>query len=92
MSQASIVSPVGEDVAFFARGPSRKEIAQFRLSDAARDRLRELLDHNFADMLTPGEIRELDQMVLLDDIVSLIRAQAQTVQLPDTTVNGDTGA
>jgi hypothetical protein len=77
MSQASTLNPVEEVVEFFARGPSREEIASFRLSDAAQERLRELLHTNAAGQATPEEDRELDQMVLLDDIVSLIRARVQ---------------
>jgi hypothetical protein len=76
MSQAPTLSPVEEVVAFFAGGPSREEIAAFRLSESARERLGELLRRNSAGELTPDEVRELDQMVLLDDIVSLIRARS----------------
>lgn len=77
MSQASAVSPVLEVIEFFARGPSREEIASFRLSAAAQARLRELLDRNAAGILSEDETAELDRMVLLDDVVSLIRVRAQ---------------
>jgi hypothetical protein len=77
---ASTVSPVTEVIAFFSRGPSRAEIAHFRLSEAAQERLRILQDRNAAGTgtgaLTPEETDELDRMVLLDDIVSLIRIHA----------------
>lgn len=77
MSQASTVSPVTEVIDFFSRGPSRAEIANFRLSEAALERLRVLQDRNAAGVLTAEETDELDRMVLLDDIVSLIRVRAQ---------------
>ncbi len=77
MSQAPTLSPIEEVVGFFARGPSREEIAAFRLSNAAQERLRELLRRNAAGELAPNEQCQLDQMVLLDDIVSLIRARVQ---------------
>lgn len=77
MSQAPTVSPVEEVVEFLSRGPSREEIAAFRLSGAAQDRLRELLHKNSAGELTQEENRALDEMLLLDDIVSLIRARVQ---------------
>ena len=77
MSQASMVSPVEEVVEFFSRGPSRDEIAAFRLSEMAQERLRELLYKNSAGELTQEENRTLDQMLLLDDIVSLIRVRVQ---------------
>ena len=77
MSQAPTLSPIEEVVTFFACGPSREEIAAFRLSEAAQDHLRELLRRNAVGELAPDEQRQLDQMVLLDDIVSLIRARVQ---------------
>ncbi|HKB47386.1 MAG TPA: hypothetical protein VKC57_06795, partial [Ktedonobacterales bacterium] len=66
MSQATTHSPIEEVVDFFARGPSRDEIAAFQLSAGAQQRLRTLLDKNAAGSLTLDEDRELDRMVLLD--------------------------
>lgn len=71
MASPTALSPVNEVIDFFARA----EIAAFRLSPAAHERLRALLAHNAAGMLATDEQRELDQMVLLDDILSLIRAR-----------------
>jgi len=71
------LSPVTEVIAFFGRAPSREDIAAFHLSPAAYQRLRDLLADNAAGVLTADEERELDQMVLLDDILSLIRARVQ---------------
>jgi hypothetical protein len=80
LSQTPTVSPVEEVVAFFAQAPSRQDIAAFRLSEAAQDRLRDLLRRNASATLSPEEAHQLDQMVLLDDIVSLIRARAHGSQ------------
>jgi hypothetical protein len=77
MASPAALSPVNEVVEFFARAPSREEIATFHLSPAAHERLRALLARNAAGMLSPEEQRELDQMVLLDDILSLLRARVQ---------------
>lgn len=77
MTSPTALSPVSEVVAFFARAPSREEIAAFRLSPDTHERLRALLAHNAAGILSRDEQRELDQMVLLDDILSLIRARVQ---------------
>jgi hypothetical protein len=82
MASPATVSPVTEVIEFFARAPSREDIATFHLSPAAHQRLRDLLDRNAAGALTADEERELDQMVLLDDILSLIRARAQGVRPP----------
>lgn len=77
MASPASVGPVQEVVEFLARAPSREDIAAFRLSPGARERLRALLERNAAGLLTVDEQRELDQIVLLDDIISLIRARAQ---------------
>lgn len=77
MSQALTLGPVEEVITFLSQGPSREEIAAFRLSEEAQQHLRALLRKNSAGTLTPEEDHELDQMVLLDEIVSLIRARAQ---------------
>jgi hypothetical protein len=54
--------------------------------------LRELLARNSAGSLNVAEQRELDQMVLLDDIVSLIRARVQGSLSPRTGSADPTGA
>jgi len=77
MISPTVPSPVDEVVEFFADAPSREEIAAFRLSPTAHERIRTLLARHAAGALTPEEEREIDQMVLLDDILSLIRARVQ---------------
>jgi hypothetical protein len=52
MSQTPTASPVEEIVEFFAQGPSRQDIAAFRLSEAAQDRLRDLLRRNVSATLS----------------------------------------
>ena len=75
MGQASLVRPTEEIADFFARAPSTEEIAAFRLSDATVKRVRDLLDKNAAGTLSREEGEELDQLVLLDRIVMLIRSR-----------------
>lgn len=77
MSQAPSARPVDEVIEFFARGPSREEIAAFQLSHAAQEHIQALIHKNSAGKLTPEEDRELDKMVLLDDIISLIRVRVK---------------
>ncbi len=43
MASSAAVSPVNEVIEFFARAPSREDIAAFRLSPAAHERLSGLL-------------------------------------------------
>ncbi len=75
MSQASLARPTEEVAEFFAHAPSVEEIAAFRLSDRTIARVRELLHKNAGGMLSPEESEELDQLVLLDRIVMLIRSR-----------------
>lgn len=77
MARLAAASPVNDVIDFLARAPSREDIAAFHFSPAARERLRVLLAHNAAGVLSTDEQHELDQIVLLDDILSLIRARAQ---------------
>jgi len=60
----------------------RAAIAAFHLSPTAHERICALLDRNAAGTLSPEEERELDQMVLLDDILSLIQARVQGAPAP----------
>ena len=76
VSQAPTQSPIEEVVDFFSRGPTPQQIAAFRLSDTAQEHRRELLHRNSAGELTPDEERKLDEMVWLDELVSLIKAKA----------------
>lgn len=71
-----LISPINDVIDFFSRAPSRGEIAAFRLSPAALAYVRELLVRNAAGTLTLEEQRDLDHLVLLDDLLSLIRARA----------------
>jgi hypothetical protein len=65
-----------EVVNFLAKGPRPQEIVDFRPSPAAVERSRELLNRNKQGRLTPAEEAELDEMALLDHLVTLIKAKA----------------
>ena len=77
MSQAQLTRAYDEVVTFFAQGPSREEILNFRLSDGTVARVRELLRKNSEGTLTPDEADELDQSVQLDRMMMLIRSRAR---------------
>lgn len=80
MSQASLLRPTEQIVEFFARGPSPREIAAIRLSDETLAYIRELLHKNSGGTLTAEESQELDELVLLDRIVNLIRSRVPQEQ------------
>jgi len=75
MNQTPVLRPTEEIAAFFARAPSVEEIATFHLSETTIAHVRELLDKNAAGALSRDESDELDQLVLLDRIVMLIRSR-----------------
>lgn len=88
MHQSSSANPIEEVVTFFTQAPSREEIAAFRLSDAAQEHIRGLLARNSAGTLTREEDKELDKIMVLNDVVSLIRVRVQRLQASDE--NGPT--
>lgn len=75
MSSVSQNSPVEELATFLASRPSVQEIAAFRLSDSALARVEELMDRNKQGILTADEERELDRLILLDDVIGLIQSR-----------------
>jgi hypothetical protein len=88
MGSISRISPAEELAEFLAHRPSLAEIAAFRLSDAALARARDLMEKNENGALSPEETRELDQLVLLDDIIGLIQVHASPPEA-SSGANGD---
>lgn len=85
MSQASILRAYDEIATFFARGPLSNEIAAFRLSDEAVERIRELLEKNSVGTITQDEVVELDQLGQLNRMLLLIRSHIPRAQAADST-------
>jgi hypothetical protein len=82
MSMGALTSPIEEIVAFFADGPSREKVAAFRLSEDAQEHIRTLLEKNRTGTLTTEEEHELDKVMALNEVVSLIQARAQVAKAP----------
>lgn len=66
-----------EIISFLALGPKPAEILGFRPSDDFQRRSRELLERNRQGQLSLAEEAELDEMVRLDQLVTLIKAEAR---------------
>ena len=66
----------GEVIEFLSSGPSAAEITRFQLSDAGRERARELMMQQRERELTEAEVKELDFYVELGDFLGLLRAKA----------------
>jgi hypothetical protein len=80
MSTGALTSPIEEIVAFFANGPSREKVAAFRLSEDAQEHIRMLLEKNRTGTLTSDEEHELDRVMALNEVVSLIQIRAQAAK------------
>lgn len=77
MSQtAPSPSPLEEVADFFAGGPSIAEIAQFHLSDEALAWINNLLECEDDGTLSADERRQLDELLIINDLVALIRSRA----------------
>lgn len=76
MSQtAPARSPIEEVADFFALGPSPDEIARFQLSEEAQERISLLLDREDDGVLTADERHQLDELLVVNDLVTLIRSR-----------------
>lgn len=66
-----------EVVDFIAAGPTPDRIATFHPSEAARERVMELLQRRKAGALLPQEESELDDYLQLEHLMRLIKARAR---------------
>lgn len=69
--------PIYDDLLdFLARSITPQEMLAYRPSDLAQERAEELLEKNSAGTLTPAEHVELQQMLQVDRMVSVLKARA----------------
>ena len=68
-----------ELVDFVARGATAEEVASFRPSPEAQERVKELLERQRDTGLTEEEAAELDGFVQLDHILGLAKAKAHQI-------------
>jgi hypothetical protein len=69
-----------EVAAFLATGPSPEEMVRFHISEHAQNRVRELLAKQEEGALTPDESAELDEVTVLDQLFTLVRARLLSAQ------------
>jgi hypothetical protein len=70
------ISAYDEFVEFITSSPTLDEIANFRLSTAAEQRIRDLLDANHHRRLTDAEESELDEYLRLEHMVRKAKIRA----------------
>ncbi|MBE2225553.1 MAG: hypothetical protein IAF02_28715 [Anaerolineae bacterium] len=66
-----------EVITFLASGPSPDQIVALRPSEAAQERLRDLLARNQAGRLSEAESAELDEYQNMNHLMTLLKAQAK---------------
>ena len=66
-----------EIIELFANGSSPEKIVSFRPSKESQTRVKELLQKNRTDKLTPEEEAELDEFGLLEHLMRLVKARAR---------------
>ena len=64
-------------ISFLARGPQPSEIIAFRPSETVEARARELRGRNEEGTLTTEEEAEMDELAEIDNLVSLLKAEAR---------------
>ncbi|MBD1934364.1 MULTISPECIES: hypothetical protein [Cyanophyceae] len=65
-----------EIIDFIATGTTPQSVINFRLSEAAQERLEDLVYKHKSGELTPDEKRELDHFLTLEHIMRLAKARA----------------
>ncbi len=65
----------GEVLDFLSRGPSPKQIIEFKSSEAQQAQIRELLEKNSAGSLSERENAELDLYERLEHIMIMLKAR-----------------
>jgi DNA-binding NtrC family response regulator len=71
------LSPIYDDLLdFLVAKTTPEEILAFSPSEAAQERAEELLEKNNAGTLTSDEYAELQQMLQVDRLVSVLKARA----------------
>lgn len=77
LSLSTISMPFYETILdFLARGPSVKELVQFRAPAEVQDRFEELLQKNRESLLSPNDAEELERYIQIERMMSLIKAKA----------------
>jgi hypothetical protein len=79
-----------EEVAeFLARGPSPEETARFRISERAQERVHTLMERHEDGTLSSEETTELDEITVLDQLFTLIRARLAPPSSPVEHIGSD---
>ncbi|OIN88201.1 MAG: hypothetical protein COS37_04175 [Anaerolineae bacterium CG03_land_8_20_14_0_80_58_20] len=65
-----------EVIGFLSKGPSPKQVAEYKVTERSQQRLRRLLALNKSGLLSTEEQSELDEIETLEHLVVLLKARA----------------
>ena len=83
--KAAATHPVYREMLdFLASGPTPQQIAAFKVSPSAQERLEELLEKNRESSLTDEEAVELDVYELVEHSMIRLKAQARQEKVPSS--------
>jgi hypothetical protein len=71
------VQTVSEIINFLSTGPSPEEVAAYTVSKRSQERLCRLLTLNEANLLSPEEQSELDEIEQIEHIMTMLKARAR---------------
>lgn len=81
LSLAGFKTPAAQTVAeligFLSKGPSLKQVAEYKVSARSQQRVRRLLALNQSGLLSTQEQAELDEIETLEHLVTLLKIQAR---------------
>jgi hypothetical protein len=72
-----VVRNTAELIGFLSKGPSPKQVAEYKVSARSQQRLRRLLALNQSGLLSVEEQLELNETELFDHVVTLLKVQAR---------------
>jgi hypothetical protein len=76
-SRMTLAQAVDEILDFLAAGTTAESIANFRPSEQAQARVRELVDRRGEGAITPSENEELEEYLRLEHLMIMAKARAQ---------------
>jgi hypothetical protein len=80
LSLAGFKSPTArtaaELIGFLSKGPSPRQVAEYKVSERSQQRLRRLLALNKSGLLSAEEQAELDEIETFEHLVLMLKAQA----------------
>jgi hypothetical protein len=72
--KTSAAQTADEVIEFLAMNPSARDVHTYRPSDVAQTRMTALLERNREGLITNDELKELDELIKLEQVLLLLKA------------------